>query len=45
VIECLPSCLAAGARPKYAPIESGAHLHAQLAKTFVAARDPEAVVL
>ncbi len=44
-IECLPSCLAPGERPKYPPVESGAHLFAQLAKTFVAAREPEAVVL
>lgn len=31
-IECLPSCIAPGEAPKYAPITSGAHLLGQLAK-------------
>ena len=35
LIECLPTCLAPGERPKYAPVTSGAHLHAQLAKIYV----------
>ena len=35
LIECLPTCLASGERPKYAPVTSGAHLHAQLAKIYV----------
>lgn len=34
LIECLPTCLEPGERPKYAPVTSGAHLHAQLAKIY-----------
>ena len=35
VIECLPSCLAPGERPKYAPVTSGGHLLDRLLKTYV----------
>lgn len=32
LIECLPSCLAPGEEPKYAPISSGDHLHSKFLK-------------
>ncbi len=32
VIECLPSCLAPGESPKYAPISSGDHLKSKFVK-------------
>lgn len=32
MIECLPTCLAPGERPKYPPVTSGDHLAAQLAR-------------
>ena len=35
LIECLPTCLASGAQPKYAPVTSGAHLAAKLAQTYL----------
>jgi isopenicillin N synthase-like dioxygenase len=34
VIECLPTCLKPGEQPKYAPVTSGEHLMAQIAKVF-----------
>ena len=42
LIECLPTCLAPGEQPKYAPVTSGAHLHEQLAKIRVQPRAPAA---
>ncbi len=33
VIDCIPSCLAAGAAPRYKPITSGDHLTAKFVKT------------
>lgn len=37
-IVCLPTCVAPGAEPKYAPTTSGEHLMAELAKTYAARR-------
>jgi isopenicillin N synthase-like dioxygenase len=34
MIECLPTCLAAGEEPKYRPISSGDHLTEKFAKTI-----------
>ena len=33
-VECLPTCLAPGEQPKYPPTTSGAHLMAEIAKTY-----------
>lgn len=35
MIECLPTCVAEGEQPRYAPISSGDHLTAKFAKTIV----------
>jgi hypothetical protein len=32
MVECLPSCLAPGEQPKYAPISSGDHLTSKFVK-------------
>jgi isopenicillin N synthase-like dioxygenase len=37
LIECLPSCLAPGEEPRYAPITSGDHLTSKFTKTHTAA--------
>lgn len=42
LVECLPTCLAPGERPKYAPVTSGTHLHEQLAKVRVQPPAPAA---
>jgi isopenicillin N synthase-like dioxygenase len=42
-IECLPSCIAPGEQPKYAPTTSGEHLVAQLARIY-APQPPQPVV-
>jgi isopenicillin N synthase-like dioxygenase len=34
VVECLPTCLTPGELPKYAPVTSGDHLVAQLARVY-----------
>jgi isopenicillin N synthase-like dioxygenase len=35
LIECLPTCLAAGEQPKYAPVTSGDHLALKLSQTYI----------
>ena len=43
VVECLPTCLPAGERPKYPPVTSGDHLVAQIARVYGQAQRPAAV--
>jgi isopenicillin N synthase-like dioxygenase len=40
VIECLPSCLAAGEAPKYPPIQAGPHLMQKFQSTVNPATSP-----
>ena len=44
LIECLPTCLASGEQPKYAPVTSGRHLLDQLAKIYVPPRKADLVL-
>jgi isopenicillin N synthase-like dioxygenase len=43
LIECLPTCLSPGERPKYPPVTSGAHLQDKLSKIHVPPRQPDLV--
>ncbi len=50
LIECIPTCLASGATPRFAPVTSGEHLRMKIQRTFVApglsqSQSPEPAVL